>query len=294
MPRLGQTNDWDNDNWDSGNNDQNLGDKLQHSQEAARLAAFGGMDRVQSDGEAIEFLDDDNTSNTTNNVIDDEDEVFMESRRQFMGRVYNWMFGGLALTAAAAWFVSHSQEALQLLMPIMGQLLFVPLVLVIVMNLCMNKMSAAVMRFCFILYAAVTGITFAPICLAYKISSLASAFAVTSAMFAALSLYGHFTRRNLSGLGAFCLMGLVGVLLGSIINLFLGNPMVDFIVTCSGIIVFAGLTAYDTKKLKTIHKNLYAHGGNDEKTQKMAIRGALILYLDFINLFLKLLSRRRR
>ena len=274
MSRFDNKNEWENNDF-------------QRSQEVARLATIGGMDRMDGMPAEKSFSADSAAQ------VDESDETLQESRRRFMGRVYNWMIGGLALTAALAGIVSHSQAALAFFMPLMVPLIIAEVVTAIAMGLGINKMSAGVMGFCFILYAALTGISFAPIFLINKISTLASTFAITAAMFAALSIYGYLTRRNLSGLRSFCLMGLVGVILGGIVTLFTHSPMLDFVVTCSGILVFAGLTAYDTKKLRVIHKRLYDDGNNDEIIQKMAIMGALTLYLDFINLFLKLLSRRR-
>ena len=288
MKRFGQ-NDWDGDN--ENNNNQNWEYDPQRSQSAARLSAFGAMERGLGDGGekyADEFSAADNAADSANR-IDETDENYTESCRRFMARVYNWMVGGLALTAALAWFVSNSMEIMQRLMPLMTILVLVELGVVLLMSFCIRKMSASVMGVCYIIYAALTGITLAPLCLAYKVSSLASTFAVCSGMFAALSIYGHVTRRSLSALGSFCFMGLIGVLVGGIINLFMGSPMLDFVVTCSGIVVFAGLTAYDTRKLTKIHQDLYADGQRGEKIQKMAIMGALTLYLDFINLFIKLL-----
>jgi len=138
----------------------------------------------------------------------------------------------------------------------------------------------------FLLYSALNGVTFAAIFLVYTQSSIANAFLVTAGTFAGMSLYGMVTKRDLTGLGSFMFMGLIGIIIASVVNIFLHSEMIYWITSYIGVFVFVGLTAYDTQKLKMIGQQGFANG---ESRQKMAILGALTLYLDFINLFLMLL-----
>lgn len=257
--------------------------EFERSQEAARAAAF------VSQNPSVE--------GQVNAAIPDfsGDEAYRVSRQKFMGAVYDWMVGGLAISAALAWTVSHSAALLQAILPLLAPLAIAELVLVIVMGLLIEKMSPAVMGVCFVAYSAMTGLALAPICLIYKVSSLALTFGVTAGVFLAMSVYGRVTKRDLSRWGSFLFMGLIGVLVGGLANLFLGSGMIDFVVTCAGILVFAGLTAYDTKKLSLMHAQKFAegleqNGDGTAQVKNLAIWGALSLYLDFINLFLKLLS----
>jgi len=158
--------------------------------------------------------------------------------------------------------------------------------LVIAMSAAINRISAATATLLFLIYSALNGVTFAAIFVIYTRSSIASAFLVTAGTFAAMSVYGYVTKRDLTGFGSFLFMGLVGIIIASVVNMFLHSAMISWITSYVGVFIFVGLTAYDTQKIKQI-----GHGGfADEQSQhKAAILGALRLYLDFINLFLMLL-----
>jgi FtsH-binding integral membrane protein len=163
------------------------------------------------------------------------------------------------------------------------------LALVIALSAAINRLSAAVATFMFIAYSALNGITLSVIFLVYTADSISSTFLVTAGMFGAMSAYGYMTRRDLTSWGSFLFMGLIGVVIASVVNIFMRNNSVSWIISGVGVIVFTGLTAYDTWKIKAL-----AAGGAEGR--KPAILGALTLYLDFINLFLMLLrflGRRR-
>jgi len=214
----------------------------------------------------------------------------------FFRRVYNWMGGGLLLTGLVALFTAASPAMLQLVFG--NRLVFYALViaelgLVVALSGAINRLSAANATLLFLLYSALSGVTFSVIFLTYTRASIASTFFVTAGTFGAMSVYGHVTKRDLTSWGSFLFMGLVGVVLASLVNLFLHSPAVYWISTYCGILVFVGLTAYDTQKIKALAWQGFS---NEESEKKAAIIGALQLYLDFINLFLLLLrfSDRRR
>ena len=207
----------------------------------------------------------------------------------FFPKVYGWMTAGLALTALAALFTLTSEGLLQLVFG--NRLVFYGLIigelgLVIALSAAINRISSLVATLMFLLYSALNGVTFAGIFLMYTSSSIASTFMVASGTFAAMGAYGYATKRDLTGWGSFLFMGLVGVVIASLVNLFLQSAMITWVTTYIGVFVFVGLTAYDTQKLKRIGEGGFADG---ETQKKAAILGALTLYLDFINLFLMLL-----
>lgn len=207
----------------------------------------------------------------------------------FLPKVYGWMTAGLALTAIAAMFTLSSEPLLKAIFGnkvVFYSLIFGELGLVIALSAAINRISAAAATGMFLLYSALNGITFAAIFLVYTSSSIASAFFVASGTFAAMSLYGFVTKRDLTGWGSFFFMGLVGIIIASVVNIFLQNEMIYWITSYIGVFVFIGLTAYDTQKIKRIGQAGFADAGMQRKA---AILGALTLYLDFINLFLMLL-----
>lgn len=217
-----------------------------------------------------------------------QDAIAAEQQR-FMVRVYNWMGGGLALTGAMAWFTSTNETVLNLLVtqPILFiVLLLVELGLVFYLAARVMRMSASQASGVFFLYASLNGVTLAPLFLLYTSTSLASTFAVTAGMFGAMSFYGYTTKKDLTSWGSFLFMGLIGIIIASVVNWFLKSSAMYWVVTYAGILIFVGLTAYDTQKIKEM--NILGNEGTDEDT-KEAIRGALSLYLDFINLFIMLL-----
>jgi hypothetical protein len=203
---------------------------------------------------------------------------------------------GLGTTGLVALAVVASPSAMALIFGnavVFPVLLIAELLLVIAFAPIAARVSASAAAAMFFAYAALSGVTFSVIFLRYTAGSIGTTFLVTGGMFAGLSLYGATTKRDLSSLGSFCMMGLLGLILASIVNIFLGSPMLYWLTTFAGVVVFTGLTAYDTAKLKA----LGARAGEGEAHTKMALQGALVLYLDFINLFLMLLrifGNRRR
>jgi len=223
-----------------------------------------------------------------------ENNLYADSRpieitNSFFRRVYLWMTAGLAVTALASALMLASPAAQQLIFGnrlIFYVLIFGELGLVIAMSAAINRISAAAATMMFLGYSALNGVTFAAIFLLYTQSSIASAFLVTAGTFAAMSLYGYVTKRDLTGVGSFLFMGLVGIVIASVVNIFLHSQMIYWITSYLGVFIFVGLTAYDTQKIKLIGQAGFASG---QDRQKAAILGALRLYLDFINLFLMLL-----
>ena len=224
----------------------------------------------------------------------DRNEIYSDSRsieitNTFFQKVYLWMTAGLATTALAAFFMLSSQAAQQLIFGnrlLFYGLIFAELGLVIAMSAAINRISAATATLMFLGYSALNGVTFAAIFLIYTNSSIVSAFLVTAGTFAAMSMYGYATKRDLTGFGSFLFMGLVGLIIASVVNIFLHSEMIYWITSYVGVFIFVGLTAYDTQKIKQIGQAGFASG---QERHKAAILGALRLYLDFINLFLMLL-----
>ena len=216
-------------------------------------------------------------------------ESIAAEQQRFMVRVYNWMTTGLGLTGLVAYFISDSPAATQFIFgtPMLAVgLMIVQVGLVFWLAARVMKMSAQQAMAVFLLYAALTGVTFSAIFLTYTASSITSTFLVTAGTFSAMSFYGYTTRRDLTSWGSFLFMGLVGIIIASVVNIFLANSMMYWIITYAGVLIFVGLTAYDTQKIKEM--NILGNEGTEDDT-KEAIRGALSLYLDFINLFLMLL-----
>ncbi|MCW7763527.1 Bax inhibitor-1/YccA family protein [Photorhabdus sp. P32] len=208
----------------------------------------------------------------------------------YMAQVYGWMTCGLLLTAFVAWYVSQNQNVVEYIFS--NSILFYGLIiaqfgLVFVLSGMINRMGASLATGLFMLYSALTGLTLSSIFVIYTIGSIASTFVVTAGMFGALSVYGYTTKRSLSGLGSFLFMGLIGIILASLINLWLKSEALMWAVTYIGVVIFAGLTAYDTQKLKEMGEDLDVN--DKENLRKFSILGALTLYLDFINMFLMLL-----
>ncbi|MBV5338121.1 MAG: Bax inhibitor-1/YccA family protein [Deltaproteobacteria bacterium] len=200
-------------------------------------------------------------------------------------KVYAWMGAGLAITAFMALITLSSPAILNAVLG--NKLIFYGLIvgelaLVFTLSGAINRLSAATATLIFIVYAALNGITLSVVFLAYTANSITSTFVITAGMFGAMSLYGSMTKRDLTSWGSFLFMGLIGIVIASIVNIFVGSSAVSWIVSGIGVIVFTGLTAYDTWKIK----EMAAQG---IEGRKPAIIGALTLYLDFINLFLMLL-----
>jgi uncharacterized protein len=215
------------------------------------------------------------------------DSTTAERVNAFLRAVYGWMFAGLAITAVTAAFVASSPALVTAL--VANRLLFWVLVIaqlgiVFALSARVDRLAPSTASALFIAYSALTGVTLSLILLVFTGESIATTFVVTGGMFGALALYGSATRRDLSGLGSFLFMGLVGLMLASIVGLFWQNGALQFLISFVGVIVFTGLTAYDAQRLKAMA--LAMPGG---QTGSYAVVGALALYLDFINLFLFLL-----
>jgi len=214
----------------------------------------------------------------------------------FMRKVYAIMAFGLGATGLTALVVFNSTAATRFIFGTPGVylgLIIAELVMVWTFASLARRMSAVGAAALFYLYAILNGLTLSVIFLVYTKGSIASTFFVTAGTFGAMSAYGYITKRDLTGMGSFMYMGLIGLILASIVNIFLGSEMIYWVTTYAGILIFVGLTAYDTQKIKEL--NVIGNAGTDED-HKEAIHGALILYLDFINLFLyllRLLGRRR-
>ena len=209
----------------------------------------------------------------------------------FLQSVYNWMAIGLGLTGLVAYLVANSETMIRLIFG--NQLVFFGLIiaelaLVFSISARVHKMSAATATSLFVLYAALNGATISSIFLVYSRSSIASTFFICSAIFVACSIYGYVTKRDLTSLGSFLFMGLIGIIIASVVNLFLQSSAVATIVSYLGVFIFIGLTAYDSQKLKEMART-QPEGLEAGVVRKGAIMGALSLYLDFINMFLFLL-----
>ena len=207
--------------------------------------------------------------------------------RTFIGKVYRWMGLGLLVTAITAYFVVSSGFVYTLAS---NSILFYGIIiaefgLVIYLSSRIMKMSAEAATASFIIYSALNGITFSLILLVYTGASIASTFMTTALTFGAMSAYGYFTKRDLTSMGSYLRMALVGLIIASVINMFWANGTMYWIISYVGVLLFVGLTAYDTQKIKRMGASVEGV----QTTQKVAIMGALMLYLDFINLFLMLL-----
>ncbi len=215
--------------------------------------------------------------------------------RSYMLKVYNYMAAGLGITAVAA--VGTYNAAVdsaggltsfgQVLFgsPLMWVIVLAPVALVFFLSFRIHKMSVAAAQTTFWIYAALVGVSFASLGLVYAHDSIARVFLITAATFGGMSLYGYTTKRDLSGMGSFLFMGLIGIILASLVNIFLHSSPLGWVISILGVLIFTGLTAYDTQKIK----EMYFEGDDVAVLGRKAIMGALSLYLDFINLFLMLL-----
>jgi FtsH-binding integral membrane protein len=208
----------------------------------------------------------------------------------YMAQVYQWMAAGLLVTAAVAWTAAGSETIMTALFSSsMPTIVLCVLMIGLPIGLqgMLPRLSAGAATLWFLVYSMVMGLALSSIFLVYTGSSIASTFVVTAGMFGAMSLYGTVTKRDLTGLGSFLTMGLIGVILALLVNLFLQSPALNFVISVVGVLVFTGLTAYDTQKLRAFGEN--APAGDATVMRRGVILGSLTLYLDFINLFLMLL-----
>jgi len=223
--------------------------------------------------------------------------------RAYMIRVYNYMTAGVALTGLVAWFAFQAAGGDSIAVagnsisgltdfgraifsgPLMWILVLAPLGLVMVMSFGINRLSPAAALTLFFVYAGLLGLSLATIFVAYTGASIARVFFISAATFGAMSLYGYTTQRDLTGFGSFLFMGLIGIVIASLVNIFLHSSGLSWVISVVGVLVFVGLTAYDTQNIKEMYDPM------DDGTiaGRKAVMGALRLYLDFINLFLMLL-----
>ena len=223
-------------------------------------------------------------------VIRDYYDSKQKAVSDVFAKVFGWMFIGLLVTAITAFFTASSPTLLTTILTnnvYWIGLLIAEVVLVIVLTARIHKMSKATAMVSFLLYSFINGLTLSTIFLIYTLSSIYSVFFITAGMFGVMALYGYTTKKDLSKLGSILLMALIGIILASVVNIFWLNDTFSFIVAVIGVIVFVGLTAYDVQKIKVMAGNI---DNSDDFATKFAIIGALTLYLDFINLFIKLLS----
>ncbi len=222
-----------------------------------------------------------------------------EALNAFMRGVYNWMSLGLLMTAAVAWFTASTPAILNMVYsvnPTTGvagptMLFWAALVgeigLVFYLSARIATLSASAATGLFMAYSGLNGLTLSVLLLAYTASSIFQTFLVTAGMFAALSIYGLTTKKDLTGMGTFMMMGVFGIIIASVVNMFMQSSAMNFVISVIGVVVFAGLTAYDSQKLRIMGENVPE--GDEVALRRGTIMGALTLYLDFINLFLFLL-----
>ncbi len=222
--------------------------------------------------------------------------VIDEGLREYMLKVYNYMAGGLCVTALVAYLIANTSLLALFFnvapngnvtgMSALGWIsLIAPLIIVFAFGWVLNRGTLAQVQGVFWLYSALMGASLTPIFLVYTSASLTRIFLITAAMFGALSLYGYTTKRDLSGVGSFMIMGLFGVIIATIVNIFLKSPGLYYALSILSVLIFTGLTAWDTQKIR----NMYLDYEDADSASRKAIAGALELYLDFINLFLTLL-----
>jgi hypothetical protein len=207
--------------------------------------------------------------------------------RQYMVRVYSYMAAGLAISGFVAYFAASTGFYQQIAgTPLIWIVMLAPLGMVLLLGFGINRMSIGAAFLAFWLFAALMGLSLAGVFLVFTGASIARVFFISAATFAAMSLYGYTTGSDLSRFGAFLFMGLIGIVIASLVNIFVGSNALQFAISVIGVIVFTGLTAYDTQRIKQV----YLASDPADMTTKKAILGALTLYLDFINLFIMLLQ----
>lgn len=215
-------------------------------------------------------------------------DSFAVSSASLIRTVYLWMTGALAITGLTAWYVAHNAAAMSFIfghVGVMFGLIIAELALVIGLSRSIDRLSPVTATIMFLLYSMVNGATLASIFVVYELGTIASAFFTTAATFGVMALFGAVTKRDLTKVGNICIMAVIGLIIAMLVNIFLKSTMFDLIISAVGVLVFTGLTAYDSQKIKEL---LYGQPENDT-TIKISIIGALTLYLDFINLFLYIL-----
>ncbi|ACO46633.1 Bax inhibitor-1/YccA family protein [Deinococcus deserti] len=205
--------------------------------------------------------------------------------RTFMARTYSWMAAGLALTAGVAYLTAQNETLAMQVMALRLPLILAQLALVFVLSMFAQRLSSAVAGMLFIGYAALTGLTFSALLFAYSPTAVITAFATTAGTFGLMSVAGFVIKKDLSAMGRFFMFAVLGLIVAMIVNLFVASSALTLGISIVGVLVFAGLTAYDTQMLR----NLALSGVTGEQAERAAINGALALYLDFINMFLFIL-----
>lgn len=207
--------------------------------------------------------------------------------RSYMQSVFNLMAMGLALTGIVAFVVAQSPDLVQALYmtPLKWVVLLAPLGLVFYLSFSIQNLSQSTAQLIFWVYAGLMGLSLGSIFLLYTAESITRVFFITAAMFLAMSLYGYTTKKDLTSMGSFMIMGLIGIVIAGLVNIFLQSSALQFVLSILGVVIFTGLTAYDVQRIK----DMYYESAAGEALGKVAIMGALTLYLDFINLFMSLL-----
>lgn len=210
------------------------------------------------------------------------------SLRAYMIQVYNFMTIALGISGTIAFLVASSPALMQAIFgtPLAWIVMLAPLGFVFFFSYKLNSISAEKAKNYLWIYSALMGLSLSTIFVAYTGASVARVFFITASVFGSMSLYGYTTKKDLSGLGSFLIMGLIGLIVASLVNIFLKSSAFDFAISAIGVLIFTGLTAYDSQRIK---QNYYHSSGDSETTSKMAVLGALSLYMDFINLFLMML-----
>ena len=233
-------------------------------------------------------MSDFNRMNTSTRAVDQA--YIDEGLRAHMLRIYNYMSAALALTGIVAWFGASSGIYVSLAStPLIFVIMLAPLGVVLYFASRINNMTVSRAQSVFWVFAGLMGLSLSYIFLAYTGTAIFQTFFITAGAFAGLSIWGYTTKKDLSAMGTFLIMGLIGIIIASVVNMVIGSAQLHFIVSVLGVIIFAGLTAWDTQKLKRDWINRVQHSG-EAVAEKSAIMGALTLYLDFINLFLFLLQ----
>ncbi len=244
-----------------------------------------------------------NRQNLSSKTAQAETHIIDEGLRAYMLKVYNYMASGIFLTGIVSLFLFKLSGGYEIQVssmgvtgltsigkliytsPLMWVIMLAPLGIVFYMSFGIRKMSAAKAQTTFWIFAALMGASLSSIFLIYTGASITRVFFITAGTFGAMSIYGYTTKRDLTKLGSFLMMGLIGIIIASIVNIFMKSPMMYFVISILGVLIFVGLTAYDTQKIK----NMYLASDSGEIMGKKAVMGALTLYLDFINLFIMLL-----
>lgn len=213
--------------------------------------------------------------------------VYDAGLREYMLKVYNNMGFALAISGLVSFLVANSPSLMQAIFttPLQWVVLLAPLGFVFYFSARINKISASSAQNYLWIFAGLMGLSLAPLFMVYTGASIAKCFFISASLFGAMSLYGYTTKKDLTAMGSFLMMGLIGIILASLVNLFLKSSGLDFVVSILGVIIFTGLTAYDTQRIKS----MYYQFSDGESISKAATMGALALYMDFINLFIMML-----